>query len=123
MEISTSVFILLIFNFYFWLFCKTLIFFLSISSFNPNLCFFYLIFILLIVFYLPFVKLPFIFKFTHQCFLFFISISILILLIVFFLFVKLPFLLNFTLIKFILYFNFDPYSFNCYFLFLILLYN
>jgi hypothetical protein len=87
------------------------------------LCFFYLIFILLIVFYLPFVKLPFIFKFTHQCFLFFISISILILLIVFFLFVKLPFLLNFTLIKFILYFNFDPYSFNCYFLFLILLYN
>ena len=68
----------------------------------------------------PFVKVIILLNFTLQnfVFLFFMSILILILLIFLGPFAKLIFLFNFTLqsnIKFILYFNFDPDSFNYFF--------
>jgi hypothetical protein len=85
--------------------------------------FFNLVLIILIsnVFLGPFVKNIIFFQF-HSSFktldLFFMLVLILILLIFLDPFTKLIFLFNFTLqsnIKFILFFNFNPHSFNCYF--------
>ena len=109
MRIFILVLLLLIYNFYFWPFCKTLIFFSTLSS-NRNLWyvfFFNLVLILLIVFW-AFGQIDFSFQ-SHRSikklFVFCISILILILLIVMLCFQ------SFCIVE-IFFFHFHPSTFN-----------
>jgi hypothetical protein len=124
MRIFTSILILLISNCCSWSFYKKNDLF-SISSLYPNLgymvFFSNLILILLIFFYDVLLNLFFFWvsPFNKKLVVFLILIFILILLIFWVFLINWFFFINFTLqskLKYILCFNFDPHSFNCYFL-------